>query len=389
MKASVLLFLLISFYGQAQQITGKVIDSLSGKPLAGASVFISNTSIGTITNDSGIFALNKIAFSRFDLVISYVGYKTLVINDPTVDQPAFLVRLQRKNNTLQDVIVRNYEKNGWEKWGFLFTNLFIGTTALADQCKILNPKDIGFVYSKSKQLLDAYASTPIIIVNKKLGYTIEFDLEDFSYDFKSKLLLFTGYPLFKELRGNNSQRKKWTAQRTETYSGSLLQFMRGVFRNNFKEDGFVVRRLVRTSNLEKQRVKMIVAHQPNINLMPPDSMNYYTRVMRQKDYQDYLYTKPLDFKDFAYKTDSSSVRMSFKDCLHVTYPKKKEAPEYYLRNIGIYPDSCITSILTLQQNSQIIIDFSGSFYEAENLITMAYWGWSEKVSTMLPLDYWP
>src|SRR5215471_8969627 len=112
---------------------------------------------------------------------------------------------------------------------------------LAHHCKILNPKDIGFVYSEKKKVLAAYSKEPIIIVNKKLGYRIEFDLEQFVYDFDSKYLVFEGYPLFKLLDGNKSQQRKWANMRRDVYEGSVLHFMRALH-HDFKETGFTIRR---------------------------------------------------------------------------------------------------------------------------------------------------
>jgi len=129
MKTFLLFFLLFPFWIRGQQIRGKVIDNSSGKPLGKASVFISNTSIGTITNENGEFVLGKLPVSQFDLVISYVGYETLVMRISNLQESLFLFKLQPKDNNLENIIVRSYEKNGWERWGFLFTNNFIGTSA--------------------------------------------------------------------------------------------------------------------------------------------------------------------------------------------------------------------------------------------------------------------
>src|SRR5215470_3064572 len=101
----------------AQQINGKVVDT-SGVPLSHASVFISNTSIGTITNENGEFVIRNIPGEALDLVISFVGYETRVYKIADLRKSSMLLTLQRKDNNLQNLIVRSYEKNGWERWGF-------------------------------------------------------------------------------------------------------------------------------------------------------------------------------------------------------------------------------------------------------------------------------
>ena len=56
-------------------ISGKIVDSVSREPLAGASVFAQNTTQGTVTNSSGEFSLT-LKSSGFDLIFSFTGYTT-------------------------------------------------------------------------------------------------------------------------------------------------------------------------------------------------------------------------------------------------------------------------------------------------------------------------
>jgi iron complex outermembrane receptor protein len=64
------------------KITGRV-NSLQGEPMAGVTVAVKNSSIGTSTDSSGIFTLT----APIDgiLEISYIGYKKLEI--PIVVKP--------------------------------------------------------------------------------------------------------------------------------------------------------------------------------------------------------------------------------------------------------------------------------------------------------------
>ena len=64
-----------------EQVAGKVVTE-KGNPLAGASVFIPNTSIGTVTDKNGEFVLNRLPKGNFKLVASFVNYTTVVKNVP-------------------------------------------------------------------------------------------------------------------------------------------------------------------------------------------------------------------------------------------------------------------------------------------------------------------
>lgn len=388
MRAAAIFFLFFYSSIWSQQIRGKVIDSASQKPLAKASVFINSTSIGTTTNEKGEFSIGKSPSGKFDLVISFVGYQTLLTNISLPENNFLIFNLKPKEDMLATVVVRSYEKNGWERWGFLFTNRFIGTTALSDDCKIINPKDIRFSYSENERILRAYSVKPLTIINKALGYKIEYDLEEFYYDMNSDMLLYLGYPLFAQLNGSKSKQRRWQRQRQQTYQGSVLQFMRAVNQNKIEQAGFQIRHLVRNPNKEKERVKRIWKYYSMGNLkLPQDTIDRYEKILGQNDFVDILNPRFLTYNSIAKPVDSNNIAVNFKDYLYITYPGKKPSVEYYTRNNNKAYDSCITALVTLNSADPIIVTNSGSFYNPANLIMSGYWSWSEKIATMLPFDY--
>ncbi len=388
MRAAAIFFLFFYSSIWSQQIRGKVIDSASQKPLAKASVFINSTSIGTTTNEKGEFSIGKSPSGKFDLVISFVGYQTLLTNISLPENNFLIFNLKPKEDMLATVVVRSYEKNGWERWGFLFTNRFIGTTALSDDCKIINPKDIRFSYSENERILRAYSVKPLTIINKALGYKIEYDLEEFYYDMNSDMLLYLGYPLFAQLNGSKSKQRRWQRQRQQTYQGSVLQFIRAVNQNKIEQAGFQIRHLVRNPNKEKERVKRIWKYYSMGNLkLPQDTIDRYEKILGQNDFVDILNPRFLTYNSIAKPVDSNNIAVNFKDYLYITYPGKKPSVEYYTRNNNKAYDSCITALVTLNSADPIIVTNSGSFYNPANLIMSGYWSWSEKIATMLPFDY--
>ncbi len=56
-------------------INGLIVDSKTGKPVAGANVFLEKTTIGTITDRAGNYRIETTVYSE-RLVCSYIGYKT-------------------------------------------------------------------------------------------------------------------------------------------------------------------------------------------------------------------------------------------------------------------------------------------------------------------------
>ncbi len=77
--ASLILSLVLACGASAQstnRITGKVLDSATGKPLAFTNVVIVGTSQGAMTKDDGSFAIENVAPGTYDLQASYLGYET-------------------------------------------------------------------------------------------------------------------------------------------------------------------------------------------------------------------------------------------------------------------------------------------------------------------------
>ena len=88
-------------------INGKVRD-FNNKPLAYASIIISTKGIGTISNNSGVFAIKVPANSDKDtLFISFLGAKSQAFKiseiNPSND---LIVKLIKKDFVLQEVIVK-------------------------------------------------------------------------------------------------------------------------------------------------------------------------------------------------------------------------------------------------------------------------------------------
>lgn len=106
MKKIFFVFLLIVNYSSlAQQtdIRGILIDIETKEPISRASVSLLNSSIGTITNEEGVFQLT--APKSEQIVISCLGYKTLSLNAGDFLDDTKTVFLDHYIETLDDVII--------------------------------------------------------------------------------------------------------------------------------------------------------------------------------------------------------------------------------------------------------------------------------------------
>ncbi len=104
---AVFLFLLAltssSLSAQSRHLTGNISDENGGIP--GASVVLKGTTNGTVTDDSGNFALDINATNPV-LVVSFVGYATQEII--VGDQTALTVKLESDASALSEVVVTGY-----------------------------------------------------------------------------------------------------------------------------------------------------------------------------------------------------------------------------------------------------------------------------------------
>src|ERR1700750_2377669 len=102
-----LFFLITSFCAFSQSgLKGKVISGETQRPLASVSVYINNTSLGSITNEDGQFTITGIPFGRCKLVASCVGFETyLIIVDPRTLRKDLIITLKPKAEELQSFSV--------------------------------------------------------------------------------------------------------------------------------------------------------------------------------------------------------------------------------------------------------------------------------------------
>ena len=332
-----------SSFGQSK-IRGKIVSD-KDEAVPQANVFISNTTIGTYTNAKGEFILNNVPEGTITIVVSHVAYEVETVPIAAgAGAKFYIVRLQPKSNELSAVLIGKYDKRGWKKWGDTFMEAFLGTAAYAKNCVIQNKDALYFIYNQKEKQLKAYASENLLIENKALGYHLTVTLVDFMYDLSDKVVDYQVYTLFKELEGTTDEELQWRKNRADVYSLSLMHFMRAVHARNFRNEGFQVRWVEIKPNKEKQRVQALykeifsrvkdttgngttndVATAKLVEKsFAKDSLQYYTKVLEEKDRTETLHLELLQFKDIARPTDSNTVPLNFDGYIQVTYTKAKE-----------------------------------------------------------------
>lgn len=360
----------IGLLANAQKsLNGKIIVAGTNDPIPYASIFLSNTSVGTVSKENGQFTIANFPNGRYDLVVTILGYETYTVEINSINLPENLViALQPKPKELEEVIVANYDKNGWEKWGDFFMEMLIGKTPNSWDCKLLNKGVVKFQYSKKENILRAYASEPLQIRNDALGYDLIYELKGFEHDYKTRIFYYQGYPLFTERTPKNArQLNRWLTKRAETYEGSLMHFMRSLYKNTLVQDGFDLRK-IKKQKTEDKSIKINGVH-------PTKEI-------------DILIDIPLNGDSIAFAIDSVTAGLQFTDYLQVVY-KHKEMPSMYVRdhrNVTI--GQPVTARLLMPDPKKVVsVLANGSYFFGKDILTVEYWAWSEKLSNLLPLDY--
>ncbi|HTH82503.1 MAG TPA: carboxypeptidase-like regulatory domain-containing protein [Mucilaginibacter sp.] len=223
-------------------ITGTVTDAKM-QPVAGATVFLTNTKKATSTDASGKFILNKLSPGNYELVVNMIGFEVYRQSIKIQDAPFKLsIVLKESNTMLNTVEIKVNNANPKKDAAFLklFINNFIGFDANAAQCKLLNPEVLNFTMDRGRGILQATADDFLLIENNALGYRLKYLLKGFRFYYMYGVCYYDGNPYFEELNGTEQQRKKWEANRKLAYLGSYQNFFRAAMNNTLQAESFYV-----------------------------------------------------------------------------------------------------------------------------------------------------
>jgi len=350
----------VQVFAQAGYDVAGTVTNEKGEPLTGATVFIGGSERVMPTNDQGRFVFHHIPPGNFQLSVQMVGYtpvsRSIAIKNSAVTAD---IRLQTKTIDLGQVTIGN--KRSWARNFKIFEREFLGESANARQCTILNPHVVNF--STKKGLLMADADDFLIIENKRLGYRIRYLVKDFGYNYVDGIVLYHGDFSFEELDGTPEQKQQWAKNRLETYQGSFMHFLRSVYANNTLENGFIARPLYGYGTIR----------------MDTTTTDVYK--VKVKD-------RPVKFDTLVTAIDSNFSAFRFKQ-LYVIYNPKKAAAfgkNTYdeKKNMVILPKATLLRLAA----EAAIIDKKGSYTDYRDFFIQGYWA-RARVADQLPVEYKP
>ncbi|MXN91952.1 hypothetical protein GR160_12025 [Flavobacterium sp. Sd200] len=225
-----------------QTLQGFVYDEEENKPLEGAFVYVDGTTFSASTNAKGYFKIVTPQQFNAPLVISFIGFETLRIEEPYSYNKPFKAVLRTDAIALKEVVINKGGPFSRRQMLKVFREQFLGTTRAGSSCKIENEDDINLYFDLKTNSLRAQAYKPIRIINKRLEYKINFDLADFEVNYSAKTLdafnmrrsFFAGTTFFTDISKNHSADKK----RKEVYLGSAVHFMKTIAKGDWQEQKY-------------------------------------------------------------------------------------------------------------------------------------------------------
>lgn len=358
-------------------LKGSVEDGEIKKPIIGANIFLSNTTKGTISDETGKFTLKNIPVGNYELVISCVGYETIKIGVNTEGKKPYRIILKPLENKLSEFKITTKRSAKWQRNLELFTNNFIGKSDNANKCKIVNPEVLSFL--DSLNIFITTASDLLIIENRGLGYRVKYALKRYLYNRIDKKITYEGYPVFELLTPiNNIEHEKWIENRRKAFLGSIRHFMKSLYECNLHANGFSAQRIIEIID-KTERIRTIIKHGEKISIRPTPADSIVRILLPDSLSCHYFLDTTLSLKGKI---------VSFKGLVQITYLNEIESRDYQLVNDPLpkgYRQTPQVSIIHMV-SPKIILEPDGHFSDPIGIISEKYWSW-ELMSEMLPYDY--
>jgi len=399
-RVALLIFLLITTnvaHAQKRAFRGRVVDELTGKPLEFVTIFITSTTLGTLTDEKGSFAI-ALNPGKYEVAVTMVGYGPVIyaLEIPAENTRALspvLFKLLQTEKELNAVSVKAKRDESWYHNLETFKNNFLGQSAISRKCKLVNPETLIIVYDERSNKLTVTAKDLLVIENQELGYKVSYLLIEYVYDFREGYVTYLGYPKYELSKGNKTRENRWAKNRRTSFNGSAMHFARALREKRLEEEGFNLRRLIRQPNPERPTEeqledarKQLRLRGTTIRIDADDPLSILLSKASLPKVVEILDTTRVPYSDYLH-INGEEVKMAFEGYFQVVYVKEKEETAYFSSAFQVRKPGFQTSVIFLR-DKEVFMEKSGSFSEPLGIVFEGYWGW-EKVGDMLPLDYMP
>jgi len=374
-------------------ISGTVLSVVNNEPMTGASIYFNGTTIGTFVDESGDFSLPYDSLFS-EIVISYLGYKTLTYNIlPSEWGKRFKFLLEEDAEELETVNITSTRSKSWLRNLNRFKAQFIGNSRFADQTKILNEETLYFDLDLNTNTLKAYARAPIQIENKALGYRLDYDLQQFHLQRNTGQMSLLGYTRLTKLKGSKSKNKKWAKNKLIAYEGSFTHFIHALQNNALDESAYEVRQLSIIPNKDRPSDEAINSALQILQTIKQAENSKY-RMVNVDSLQAIVEKRSLSrnisiLDKNIYDPSANIIRsadnfiLDFENHWQINYSGESISK---LLNAGAYSKYRNQISRISLTSPDAIIDKYGLLEDPLSVLFEGFWAY-EKIPYLLPLDY--
>jgi hypothetical protein len=180
-------------------------------------------------------------------------------------------------------------------------------------------------------------------------------MDSMVHEYNAGSTLYSGYPAFEYIvPADDVEKNRWNLARQKAYEGSLLHFMKSLYKKELVKNKFEVKYLV--------------------NINDKDS------ALKLANYYDALHYE---------KNDSTQLVSVKPNQLRVGILYNGSKPDaLYLKQNPDAPENFQFSTLLFQAEQPIYIEQNGFYFDQQAVTINEYWEWC-KMADMLPYDYEP
>lgn len=379
-------------------ITGVVLDKETQEPLPFANVFIDNSTLGIATDLEGKFKIDNIPDIGFNLVVSYVGYKSKSIPfnyRQEVEDRDFIIEMEIDPIALEEIQVfgrLKERKSRAERRLFdRFQEEFLGKSDNARDCEIVNPEVLEFEILDSLNNYRVTAEDILYIENRALGFRIGYLLEEFV--FVNGMKVNIGSAQFKELEPKSRrQYRNWEEARDLAYRGSVLHFLNALIMGRLEAEGFRVN-VVQYDSVTSE-------YTTPLNPLPLDQILQVEKTNREYLYKlktlgdvEVTYRGEFEEDDYKklYRSSSKSGNYKYTDKKarsSIALSDSQSLTSYQVFGLDLDEVDLFQKSIIFFNQLETPISFPGQFIRPRDVTFGGWWRWGA-FSDVLPLNYRP
>lgn len=388
-------------------VKGKVLDVETLEPIPFATVFISNSSFGDVTDRDGIFEI-PILPGNHELVISFMGYEPFSYSISTLAlHESYEFRISPSPIDLTEREVTAKRDKAWYDNLEIFKEYFLGNSVNASKCNIKNSEVLILDDETKPNVLQARAKEILEIENPNLGYTIKYVLTGFELNRQQNQVSYSGYPYFIEDQLPKRRQRKVEENRKTAYLGSVMHFIRTLYHGNNKEEGYDIYTTEKVPNPKKPSEEEIEKLRDELDeTKDKRRRSFIESLINDENLPDSIDSPigtPIDPAILIGSTAAGKKFITYTTPVYIVYTNQTDDPAflpYSLRNVsktirslGVIDESNNEYVSKLPQLSlmdmrakAVQIFENGSYFHPYDLFFEGYMAW-EKVGDLLPFDY--